>query len=84
MKIALDDSLVTYSLKYATMVGDPEITNYICNRISESVAGMSRAITQYCIDDLDKYLREASPDYLKSSPLRRLLEVLELHIKEYK
>lgn len=83
MIIAADDSLIHYSLKYAFTCDDSQEVNYICQRVNECVPRMQRATTGLAIQVINDYFERADPDYLKSSPLKRLLESLELHAKVF-
>lgn len=83
MIIAVDDSLVTYSLKQAfTSENDQEI-NYICQRITEAVERMQKPLTMFCKQDIEDYMKDHDPNYLKAAPLKRLYEALIDHLEEF-
>jgi hypothetical protein len=84
MMIALDDSMITYTLRYALASDNSEEVNYICNRIAEAVPGMQLKHVAWCQQDIEKWLGNNDPDYLKSSPIRRLQEVLTNKRRDFK
>ena len=85
MIISVDDSMITYTLKWALASDNSEEVNYICNRIAEAVPGLQLKHVLWCQQLINDYYRDAvnEPDYLKGAPIRRLLELLESKRKEF-
>jgi hypothetical protein len=83
MIIAVDTDLVTYALKFALSSKDDGQVNYICQRITECIPQMQRTLTIWLIQDIDDYMKNNDPSYLKSAPLKRLYEILKSHLKEF-
>lgn len=81
--IAVNTDLVTYASKYMLASDDNDQVNYISQRIAESVPDMQRTLTIWLKQDIEDYLKANDPGYLKLSPIRRLLEVLDSHLKEF-
>lgn len=83
MLIAVDTSIVDYALLYAIQSDDDSEVNYICNRIGETVPQMQYALIVHSQQRINDYFDRADPDYLKASPLRRLLELLNSKRAEF-
>lgn len=84
MTIAVDDVLLTFALRYAFLSNDDDQVSYICNRLISAVPQMQKPITKYLKQYIDDYLAVNSPDYLKEAPIKRLLEMLVIHLKEFR
>jgi hypothetical protein len=81
--IAVDPSLVDYSLKWAIHIEDDQEVNYICNRIIEIVPTMQKSL---CMQLMQRVKDQAGNDwdYLKTSPIERLFDSLKAKLEEYK
>lgn len=84
MIIAVDDSMPYYALKWALNSVDDEEVNYICNRLIEAVPQMQKALTLQLRQKIADYFASTAADYLKQSPIKRLLEMLNIHLKEFR
>lgn len=82
MIVAVDDSLVTYSLKHATLIGNADEVNYICNRIAEAAPGLPKSVVQQSLQMIDDFLK-LEPGYLRYAPFNRLQEVMQLRLGEF-
>lgn len=83
MIIAVDTSMVDYTLLYAISSDDDSEVNFICNLIGEAVPQMQLALVLHSQQRINNYFDRADPDYLKASPLRRLLELLNSKRAEF-
>lgn len=81
--IAVNMDLVTYACKYMLASDNNDQVNYISQRIAESVPDMQRTLTIWLKQDIDDYLKANDPEYLKLNPIKRLLEMLDSHLKEF-
>jgi hypothetical protein len=83
--IAVDESIIIYSLRTALTTSNDDETNYICNRISEVSAQMQKPLLNWLIQEIvDWILRNKEAGYIKTAPIYRLKCVLEDKLKEYK
>lgn len=87
MIIAVDDSMVDYTVKYMLASNDQDEINYISNRIKEAVPQMQLTVLIWLMQRLNDYmvqsLKDDSSDYFKNKTVSDLYTVLEDKRKEF-
>lgn len=81
--IAVDNSMIDYSLRWAIQSEDPDEVNYICNRIIEIAPNLQKSD---CLQLMQRIKDQAGNnwDYLKTAPIDRLYGHLQLRLEDYK
>lgn len=84
MMLALDESMLDYTLRWALQSEDVDEVNYICNRLNEAVPQLQKKHVLMLAQRLQDYFDKSDPAYLKASPLYRLAGALAFKLLDFK